>query len=1163
MYPHRSKALIAVCALTFIFSGRITTDGAENRAEPLKLLPETGITGNSKSAVSEEASTEVVCPPLRLPFEELENGPGKNDWRQPELVAIVKVVGTAIQAGRTPADIRRAKVDEVYEVEKVIYGSYTDKTIRLEPPEFFDYRQGDKFLVAAAPSFFKEQVGFNAFYELPLSEEPAEAALCQARLDYAALSSVCIFIGKEISLDWEGEKVQFPTVRSTVEVERVIHGAEFKAGAKLRVSENGAVQIVDYHRRAYPEPRIYFISQIKQAASEQPICDAYTHLPIDQEAKVRQALGRRNAYATYDKEEGGVKVKYQEIVFRGTNAEAMELLGAMHEGARLLGYRALMQRHKLARPEVVAAIEKDMFKLRNGGGNKRDADLDRLMRLIDVLGGMEKEDGGGDIEKLVEKYFTHLEQGLPEVNPSFTWLLMKLGQEQSREKYGKRLLVLYAKASGDGKNVIQAALDALKVEDPADTLELADAMRPMLGVKSVRSSSSFGPRERAGISMVAFSHDGKLLVTYGLEGKIRLWRTEDWTEAATIEKGGSISRVLFSPDDRFLYVAGGGGGLAVHARYDTSTGKLDKAYQGHHAGIGYMELSPDGRTMVTSSYYENLIHFWDTENGNILRTIKVEQSANTMYPSPDGKGILRPASSLLARTSEDRQWIVEPFRGEGGKKISLPQYLPNGKTQTSIDGTINCYVYISGGFDPFGMDEQTDNVKDRVIWGRWEEDGFQKLGEKDMDDLGAARSAVSPNGKILAVAGQNKVISFFSLPKLELLGRVAFPEYPRSSQHYIQSVVFSPDSKILALGMDEPAPGLIRTDTFEKLLPKAGHVGDIANIFFTADGKQLRTLGNDNLICTWDAATLKMLRRIEIPGVLQMLSIREPDGRYAICSKIKSDNLLRDWVSKQMGADNELAPGDDKQSSDKESSTIQIFDTETGKVSAEVAMPMNFFRSTYWINDHEALMSNDKGLCRFDYIKGTILGKVAIDESMVVDNGGVITDDGRMLVHFFDDGLGRFIADVRTTDVATGKVASLQIKARLKYGPITLVPGGKYFCLTDPNVTFYDLRTLDRVSQKELKRIDIHKISFNGDGSRYALVTGGSTSIKDIIPNMQYDPETQGIVRIHDASSGKTLLAFPISRPSVAQLKFSPESNRLAVVNYDNTIEVWSLPVVK
>src|SRR5262249_35873978 len=152
------------------------------------------------------------------------------------------------------------------------------------------------------------------------------------------------------------------------------------------------------------------------------------------------------------------------------------------------------------------------------------------------------------------------------------------------------------------KREVQLALDVANVEDH---LELADAWQRLKDVRPVRSKTGLPHPDGKGAGVVAFSPDGKHLATVGGDD-LRVWRTKDWALAApAIPLEGSINRLLFSPDGKYLYVAGGGGGLQIHARYDWQTGKLDRAYQGHKSGLADLALSADGRTMVTSNYYED------------------------------------------------------------------------------------------------------------------------------------------------------------------------------------------------------------------------------------------------------------------------------------------------------------------------------------------------------------------------------------------------------------------------------------------------------------------------------------------------------------------------------------------------------------------------------
>jgi WD40 repeat protein len=422
------------------------------------------------------------------------------------------------------------------------------------------------------------------------------------------------------------------------------------------------------------------------------------------------------------------------------------------------------------------------------------------------------------------------------------------------------------------------------------------------------------------------------------------------------------------------------------------------------------------------------------------------------------------------------------------------------------------------------------------------------LGDEDLGRVGLGSVAIAPSGKLLAAAGNDQVVRFYSLPRLRLLGQVAFRRQEARLMDRPparDSSAFSPDGKLLAVGMGNAAPGLIRTDTFEKLRPYDGHGDREVDVFFTADGKKLRSYGEDNTVCTWDAAAMKMLRRDEIPPALKVIGIRAPDGRYAICfdavlERRSLDHYIDAAVRHSGKQDNELT------------NPAQVFDAEAGRCIAKVTLPLGTFRTRiHWIDGREALVATDRGLCRFNYQEGKVLSKLSVKDSGLLNGWGELTEDGRS-IYFAGGGFkGQIQVAIATMDVATGKTTYKKphewTNEFVWADCAGLVPGGKYFYYANPNVYIYDRQTLGQVAKKELVGACVLSHSFSGDGRRYALVT------------RSYDPKTQCIVRIHDTLSGKTLFAFPGST-CWAKVKLSADGNRVAIVNGDGRIEVWALP---
>jgi hypothetical protein len=125
-------------------------------------------------------------------------------------------------------------------------------------------------------------------------------------------------------------------------------------------------------------------------------------LPADQEKNVLAALERRDQHPLVEIEEGGKKVKVREVLFRGTVAETLDLLGSESEGAAVLAARFLTHKDKDARKAVLETIEEELLR------EDRKDGFQRLHHLIGLLPRLlppetRQEDLGG----LVEKWLAH------------------------------------------------------------------------------------------------------------------------------------------------------------------------------------------------------------------------------------------------------------------------------------------------------------------------------------------------------------------------------------------------------------------------------------------------------------------------------------------------------------------------------------------------------------------------------------------------------------------------------------------------------------------------------------------------------------------------------------------------------------------------------------
>ena len=353
---------------------------------------------------------------------------------------------------------------------------------------------------------------------------------------------------------------------------------------------------------------------------------------------------------------------------------------------------------------------------------------------------------------------------------------------------------------------------------------------------------------------------------------------------------------------------------------------------------------------------------------------------------------------------------------------------------------------------------------------------------------------------------------------------------------HIESMAFSPDSKLLVVGQESrPRPRLFDPTGGDELLPYEGHGSYVVDLRFSADGRVLRSIGSDGSICTWDAGTMKMLTRNSLPTDRFLANTRPSDGRYGLCP----------------------VRGDPNQ-------PTLVVDLETGKTVCEVMLPLKweqYMTRMYWLDKSMALALGEGHWRRFNYQTGKIVAEGAIDidkQNSLYNGQGELTEDGKTLFYAHDAGKASPPWGVEVTDIASLRSRTLGEIGPEQWpnGPVGLVPGGRYFHL---GTQIYDRQTLKPVAAREFPHMTVTGMTFSAAGDRYAVVMWKSQDEDDHDWWRHRDANNESLVRVHETLSGSTLLAFAPTH-AAGSMEFSPDGKRLAIAYDDGTVEIRDLP---
>jgi WD40 repeat protein len=482
--------------------------------------------------------------------------------------------------------------------------------------------------------------------------------------------------------------------------------------------------------------------------------------------------------------------------------------------------------------------------------------------------------------------------------------------------------------------------------------------------------------------------------------------------------------------------------------------------------------------------------------------------------------------------------------------------------------------------------ENIQNIRELSVWGSgW------------VTDL-----ATSPDGSILAAASSIGLFLYNS----ETLIPINFLHYDA------ESLAFSPDGTILAIGLKRSEILLWNVPTNESMGQLLGLSGEVSSLAFSSDGKTLASGSGNRTITLWDIENQTEIFTLDGLGTYVMSRIStvlfSPDDKYLYSSDW--DGTIRKWDIEKMeqvfsiktNAKNSLdlsSDGTVLASSGFENNIIKLWESESGNNIGELVGHKGFIRRIEFSPKGKNLAScSYDGTIRIWDIETKQQIKLLQDITTSCSSVGY-SQSGTVLYSASSTSLwsDQFVNTISKWDIAVGKIIITKTQRGLiEINSIALSPNGKLLASGSGsgtvNSSWGDVILWDMTNGTIIRTIEgdgelIYDVAFSPDGKILASVdyygslclweveTGkllNSFSIKDGIINgetkitfsidgKEIITVTSGLLTIWDFTGELSKKQIVIPR-EMNQFAFSDDKRYVAIgslyTNYILVVEINS-----
>jgi RNA polymerase sigma factor (sigma-70 family) len=548
------------------------------------------------------------------------------------------------------------------------------------------------------------------------------------------------------------------------------------------------------------------------------------------------------------------------------------------------------------------------------------------------------------------------------------------------------------------------------------------------------------PTDRDGDHALAFTPDGKYLISLGRSGVLRVEETSSGTELLQQKLPGDVMASLaVSSDGKVVAIWSGPNRRKVYL-WDWQSGGEPREVEMPRTRIRWLAFLPDGKGLAAGGDMEPFLCEWDVATGRLRDQLALRDDVTPagLAITADGK-MIAVSDSANQRGKNFSGGVLLLERGTGKLVRELPT--PGVQATHVIFSPDGRWLAAVGGVGVHVWD-----------WRSGEEVAAGSAGHQGRID----EIATAPEGLIATASNDHTVRIWDAATGIE---RRRLPH-----GNWVRTIEVSPDGRFLASSSLDDFVRLWDLHDGKEVykLPGHGRLGGRRSVGFTPDGQQFLSWGDDLYLRVWDVKTGKVLieNAVRPPGAAGEDDDGDPGGR-----ELRS-MMLGPAAFAPNGRHLVAAMGE----------SFHIIETSTGRVENSVKHPGGhvissiavapdgcYFATSGWgqsilrqLPDGRMQSStpNHHPVCLVELATGKLVRELDIPTA---DAGPVaFSADGKLLAIGFGRGRG---GQVRLRNLATQETVAVLADFGSAPQTMTFSTDGKYLItgLTDGTALVWDL----------------------------------------------------------------------------------------------------------